>query len=278
MINIVRGDLKEAMMAKAPTRAEGEREKRDAFNFAEQLVNAYWRDEMRSVEHPPSDLPLGDVHAHLRIIRFNKIVSEHLGVGMLCARHADDTEGVVDMRSALLSPTPMDASVGLNWMYGAESIDDLMELDELFFAGPYRYMRRGFERFAKRKLGERFIFRSPSEVPNSLIPSLARFLATRIAFFRSKPPAQAISGTAIHLSVDVETQNPSVHVHAAPAYSISWIFFGGPTRTQNPHSVSGGLIPGRYIFGGRSVSIPTFIQDSQVFDIPPTFHCPLLAI
>jgi len=80
------------------------------------------------------------------------------------------------------------------------------------------------------------------------------------------PPPPAL-GPGGGLQVQVSCLTPGLRIHVAPAYFISWVFFGSPTTP-----VTGYVLPGRYVFAGDGPMLPKRTQDTGVFCIPPSYY------
>lgn len=120
------------------------------------------------------------------------------------------------------------------------------------------------------------------DVINSLHDSLTTFLTTRIFGIKSQNNNRINKNVSsklnqnlsmAYLNVVVKTNKPGLQISFAPAYFISWMYFGAPTTP-----VSGHLQPGRYIFGGRGSLLPKFTYDPTIFKVPPNTTCALANI
>lgn len=81
------------------------------------------------------------------------------------------------------------------------------------------------------------------------------------------PPTPPAVGPGGGLQVQVSCLTPGLRIHVAPAYFISWVFFGSPTTP-----VTSWVRPGRYVFAGDGPMLPKRTKDPGVFCIPPSFY------
>jgi hypothetical protein len=87
------------------------------------------------------------------------------------------------------------------------------------------------------------------------------------------PPAGAGARFAGSLRVRVTSRNHGMRIYWAPAFFITWTFFGYPSSPVTDY-----LAPGRYVFGGDGGPLPYFVSDPAAFNIPPTLNPVLQAI
>jgi hypothetical protein len=120
-----------------------------------------------------------------------------------------------------------------------------------------------------------------------MIETLSYFIKIRYSSFFNEQIVQRIKRSFIdtppsvsnkgienkYLTISLSTINHGLQIQASPAYFISWSYFGNPTSP-----ISGYLKPGRYIFGGQGLGLPTFTVDKTFVDVPPNFNVNLNAL
>jgi hypothetical protein len=264
-----------------PIDFEGFQPDRDSLAQAESLSERFMsniRERRPTGMEIRVDFPVRDVVANLDRLAIFLEVSRDLSPGIPCVQIAG--EGWIPVEPwSTGSPYGPHSS----WPYPP---------------GPdyFLFMRDSWRRWLER------MDRTPSEEGAwrfSLVPeevalasakgSLKTFLAYRISgFFRflsprgpnpSSPTSQFPQGVGPagsgrgYLSVTVHTANPGLQISSAPAYFITWTYFGAPSTP-----VTGPLLPGRYFFGGSGSLVPQFTVDPTAFSIPPTLSAVLTAI
>lgn len=177
--------------------------------------------------------------------------------------------------------------------YGA---DDWLELWEREFPFPFPLHRLWREVLRSSPEQEGLMVTDVAEAEERVARSLQSFLSYRFGgmkkwaewiqgsqfFGRSKgpsggggggvgggssplpPPAVGPGGG---LQIQVSCLTPGLRIHVAPAYFISWVFFGSPSTP-----VSSYVLPGRYVFAGDGPMLPRRTKDHGVFSIPPTYQ------
>jgi hypothetical protein len=174
--------------------------------------------------------------------------------------------------------------------------DNWLELWEREFPFPFPLHRLWREVLRNSPEQEGLIVTSVAEAEERVARSLQRFLSYRFGGMKkwtewiqgsqlfggpkgpsggggiggggTAPPLAVGPGGGLQIQVSCLT--PGLRIHVAPAYFISWVFFGSPTTP-----VSSYVLPGRYVFAGDGPMLPRRKRDHAVFSIPPTYHAAL---
>lgn len=99
----------------------------------------------------------------------------------------------------------------------------------------------------------------------SVRPAKASVAQPQKVVFRSLGAAATTSGLTAppYLPFTVHSRTPGLDIEQAPAYFLSWTFFGGPTTPSD-----GYILPGLYRFRGQDAQ-GNIRYDSKKFKVPP---------
>ena len=234
------------------------------------------------------EVPINDVVHNMQQMAVEFAIVQRWGGKILCLKLDDGGIAPISISGLFRGP---------EWsLYGYEDwvAGDWIDYWEKYGPHPsYRYLQKVLLKSRHKK--EEFIFADFSETEDSVEGGLMRFLSYRIAgmkkwrewiqgttkqlfrgskrpprgtgSFDSEPLPPPAVGSGGGLQVQVSCLTHGLRIHIAPAFFISWVFFGSPTTP-----VSGYVLPGRYVFAGDGPMLPKWTQDPGVFSIPPTFN------
>lgn len=226
-------------------------------------------------EDAAEGVPVGDVVTTVGRMAGEFALARRWDGQVLCTRLGD--EGLVPVSISELLGGPSPAAGPAAWLemwewYGHPPLPPPHLWQEVL-------RRRGEEE-------EPFVMADVDETTARVEKGLGRFLSYRFAALKhrkertdrdgpsprrpsdpvaSDPPPPAV-GPDGGLQVQVSCRTPGLRLHVAPAYFITWVFFGHPTTP-----VTGYVLPGRYVFAGDGPMLPRRRTDPAVFSIPPTF-------
>lgn len=255
-----------------------------SFAAAESLTNSYLDslfefDYSKPIRHSLDGLEWGDLNSNLAVLKNQLILLEKTGY-----------KDLIPCLAAGKTYVPINIMQYLNDPDKLQSIFDDNDFDLYFrWVSPAQRFGAVIDKI-KSNTNRHFAAVWMDDLREIMRVNLSGFIAIRHAtlsqgytrdkvagFFRNGPPGGSPPGSTAssvkYLTVQLNTVNHGLQIQASPAYFVNWSYFGSPTSP-----ITGSLIPGKYIFAGSGVGLPTFTVDPTIVDIPPNFNITLNGI